>query len=145
MAAAGPLLREAPATVAGLFRVPCDPLVLAVGGGVNASATVEGLTALVDWRMAGRLTQHLRARAPGDEVPLLLPRTPLLPAGRLLLVRREPSGLAALAACVRALAVRPVGLCPEDFGWTPAQVVAAFGNLPLVLYRSETAVEGRDP
>lgn len=130
----GPMRREAPATVVGLFSAPCDPLVLAVGPG-GATPALTGLTGLVDWRLAGRLAQHLRARPAGDELPLLLPRTPLLPAGRLLLLRSGEAGPAVLAERVRALAVGPAGLCPEDFGWTPAQVLAAFVGLPLVLYR----------
>lgn len=131
-AAAGPSVREAPATLAGLFAAPCDALVLRAEPGQPLPA----LTALVDWRLAGRLSRLVRdAAVPGD-APLLVPGSPLVPATRLLLLRAGVFSPRELALCLRGLGATPAGLCPEDFGWKPAALSAALGDLPHVLYRA---------
>lgn len=130
-AAAGSSVREAPATLAGLFQCPCDALVLRVEGGA-AWAT---LTAVVDWRLAGRLSRLVRDAELPPDAPLLVPGSPLLPPTRLVLLRPGVFTPGALAQCLRGLGASPVGLCPEDFGWTPAALSTALGDLPHVLYR----------
>lgn len=124
-------VREVPATLAGLYEAPCDPLLLAVG---PEGAPLPHLTALIDWRLAGRLSRLLRAAGPGDE-PRLLPGTPLVPAGRFIVYRQGSVDARTLAACVAALGTTPGGLCPEDFDLRPADLRAAFGRQGLVLYR----------
>ena len=130
-AAAGPSVRETPATLAGLFQSACDVLVLRV----EATAPLPSLTAVVDWRLAGRVSRLVRDAEVPVDAPLLVPGSPLLPPTRLLLVRPGVFTPSALARCLRGLGAAPVGLCPEDFGWKPAEVAAALGDLPHVLYR----------
>lgn len=127
-------VHEAPATVAGLFDAPCDPLLLAVGG---PGEPLPGLTARLDWRLAGAILRHVRAGSV-QGAPLLLPATRLLPAGRFVLFRRGEADADRLARCVMELGASPPGLCPEDFGLRPADVRAAFGDRALVLYRPLT-------
>lgn len=134
-AAAGPSAREAPASLAGLFQAPCDALVLRV----EPATAPAGLTAVVDWRLAARLSRLVRDAGLPADAPLLVPGSPLLPPTRLLLLRAAALTPPALAARLRALGAAPVGLCPEDFGWKPAELVAALGDLPHVLYRGPAA------
>lgn len=129
MVAAARVLR-APATVAGLFDAPCDPLILAVG---PPDGPLPGLTARVDWRLAGALRRLLASAAPGPGEPLLVPATPLLPAGRLLLFPATASATA-LAECVLSLGASPVGLAPADFNLAPESVQAALGARAWICY-----------
>jgi hypothetical protein len=133
-AAAGPSVREAPATLAGLFAAPCDALVLRV----EPTAPLPPLTALVDWRLAGRVSRLVRDAALPADAPLLVPGSPLLPPTRLLLLRAGVFTPPALVLCLRGLGAAPVGICPEDFGWTSADLAAALAGLPHVLYRGAT-------
>lgn len=133
-AAAGPSVREAPATLAGLFAAPCDALVLRV----ERTTMLPALTALVDWRLAGRVSRLVRDAEIPSDAPLLVPGSPLLPPTRLLLLRAGVFTPPALAQCLRGLGAAPVGVCPEDFGWRPADLTAALGDLSHVLYRGAT-------
>ncbi len=121
-----------PATVAGLYERPCDPLFLAVR---DDGRPLPGLTGEVDWRLGGRISALVRARALPDEAPLLLPATPLLPVGRLVLWRDGRASPERLAALTDDLAAAPAGLCPDDFALTADEVRAAFGGRAVVLYR----------
>ena len=49
------VVTSVPATLDGLFAAPGDPLILAVCAGTR----LPPLTALVDWRLAGRLSRHI--------------------------------------------------------------------------------------
>jgi hypothetical protein len=120
------------ATVAGLYERPCDPLFLAVR---DDDRPLHGLTGEVDWRLGGRLSALVRARALPEDAPLLLPATPLLPAGRLVLWRAGHATPERLAAATDDLAAAPAGLCPDDFDLSADDVRAAFGARAVVLYR----------
>ncbi len=134
VAGAGHADRPVPATVDGVFRAPCDPLVLAV----DSAHRLGAFGTLLDWRLAGRLGRHLARTPPDAGAPLLVPGDALLPVARFLLVvaTTPPDHL---VGCLRGLgAVRP-GLCPQEFGWAPEVVSTAFGELPVVLYRGVVA------
>lgn len=114
-----------PATLEGLRRSPCDPLVLAVR---CDGRPLGGLTGRVDWRLAGRLSDLVRAGAVPAERPLLLPPSPLLPVGRLILWRRGAVTPAEMARRLRGLRVEHPGLCPADFDFGVDEVRAELGG-----------------
>ena len=69
-------------TIEGLRQAHCDPLILAIHVEEDA---LKGLTAEVDWRLAGQLTDWMRDGQ--SRCPDFNPRKSILPAGRLLFWR----------------------------------------------------------
>lgn len=118
-----------PATVEGLFRAPCDPVVL----GVRPDGRFGPFGACLDWRLAGRLARHVARSQPTAGAPLLVPGSPLLPAPRFLLVAAA-TPLVRLVETLAGLGATSPGLCPEEFGWTPAEVVTAFAPATVVVF-----------
>ncbi|MCA9538369.1 MAG: hypothetical protein KC620_05745 [Myxococcales bacterium] len=115
-----------PATLDTLRAEPPDPLLLAV---YLDGRPLHGLTGRIDWRLGGMLSTMVATGAlTRDGGPLLIPTHPLLPAGRLLLVRVGAATPADLARLARGLHGDRPALCPADFGFTPAEVAAAFGG-----------------
>lgn len=122
-----------PASLYGLHLAPCDPLVLAVP---LDGRPLRGLTGHVDWRIGGALSSLIRAgRMPADG-PLLLPPSPFLPVGRLLLWTPTAFELDGLVARIAGLRADTPGLCPADFGLDAAVARQALGE-QAVLYSLE--------
>ena len=61
---------EYSATIEGLRQAHCDPLILAIHVEEDA---LKGLTAEVDWRLAGQLTEWMRAGRFNHDAPILTP------------------------------------------------------------------------
>lgn len=119
-----------PASLYGLRLAPCDPLVLAVP---LDGRPLRGLTGHVDWRIGGRLSDLVRAEKVPADGPLLLPASPFLPVGRLLLWTPQSFQLDALKARIDGLQASVPGICPVDFGLDPALARQALGEA-AVLY-----------
>lgn len=128
-APAGSGERRLPATVDGLFRAPCDPVVLAVGD----DGRLGSFGALLDWRLAGRLARHVSRNPPTPGSPLLVPGSALLPAARFVLFARS-TPLERAVVILSGLGLPRPGICPDEFGWSGADVAAAFGDVPVVLF-----------
>lgn len=122
-----------PASLYGLELAPCDPLVLAVP---TTPQPLRGLTGHVDWRIGGRISDLLRAGMMPADGPLLLPASPFLPTGRMLLWHPGSITLDALVARIKALRVDTPGLCPAELGLEAAAVRAALGP-GAVLYSTD--------
>ena len=120
-----------PATLAGLVARPCDPLFLAVR---LDGEPLRGLTGRVDWRLGARLSDLVREGTIPWRDPLLLPPSPLLPVGRIVLWRIGAATPEGFARVVDLLRSGEAGLCPEDFEVRPSLVRKAFGNTNAVLY-----------
>jgi len=129
VAPAGSADRRLPATVDGLFRAPCDPVVLAVGD--DGRLGVFG--ALLDWRLAGRLARHVSRNPPSLTAPLLVPGSALLPAARFVFFLRS-TPLEHAVATLSGLCLPRPGLCPDEFGWAENDVAAAFDDMAVVLF-----------
>ena len=114
-----------PATIEGLREVYCDPLILAVH--VDEGA-LKGLTAEVDWRLAGQLTQWLKNGRFEHDAPILAPKSPFLPAGRLLFWRVGSVTPQDLSHAVNDLGKGHAGICPADFGFDNREVADCFGE-----------------
>lgn len=119
-----------PASLYGLRLAPCDPLVLAVP---LDGRPLRGLTGHVDWRIGGRLSDLIRDGRMPAQGPLLLPASPFLPVGRLLLWTPASLQLDALVDRLAGLQATCPGLCPADFGIDPAAARQALGE-QAVLY-----------
>lgn len=122
-----------PASLYGLRLAPCDPLVLAVP---VEPRPLRGLTGHVDWRIGGRISDLLRAGMMPADGPLLLPASPFLPTGRMLLWHPTSITLDALVARIKALRADTPGLCPAELGLDAAQVRQALGA-NAVLYSAD--------
>lgn len=117
------------ATIEGLHRHPCDPLLLAVR---LDGRPLSGLTGRVDWRVGGRLSALVDSGALAGDAPLLVPAPRFMPVSRLVLWRlgaATPTDLARLAASMKA---KLPGLCPDDFGFTEREIRAAFADRVLI-------------
>jgi hypothetical protein len=122
-----------PASLYGLRLAPCDPLILAVHPG---RMPLTGLTGHVDWRIGGRISDLVRDGVLPESGPLLLPASPFLPTGRLLLWSPESVTIDALKACLRDLKAERPGLCPAELGLDATAVRRALGK-DAVLYSAE--------
>jgi hypothetical protein len=79
------------------------------------------------------LARHVARSQPTAGAPLLVPGSPLLPAPRFLLVAAA-TPLVRLVETLAGLGATSPGLCPEEFGWTPAEVVTAFAPATVVVF-----------
>lgn len=120
---------DATADLDGLVAVPCDPLILAVR---IDGRPLDGLTGRIDWRVAGVLSDLVRAGAVPEDRPLLYPAPAILPVSRLVLWRAGAVTPADLARLARAMDVASPGLCPHDFRLDVREVRAAFGGQVVV-------------
>ena len=116
-------MRSLPATIEGLRQAYCDPLILAVHAD---EGVLKGLTAEVDWRLAGRLTDWLRSGRFQHDAPILAPKSPFLPAGRLLFWRVGSVTPRDLSEALMDLGESQAGICPSDFGFDAREVAACF-------------------
>ena len=112
-----------PATMDGLRQAHCDPLILAIH---VEEDTLKGLTAEVDWRLAGQLTSWLRDGRFNHDAPILSPKNAFLPAGRLLFWRVGSATPQDLCDALMDLGSKRPGLCPRDFGFDAREVAEVF-------------------
>ena len=119
-----------PASLYGLRLAPCDPLILAAH---RDHVPLRGLTGHVDWRIGGRISDLVRDGVLPETGPLLLPASPFLPTGRLLLWSPKSITIEALVACLRDLKAERPGLCPAELGLDATAVRQALGP-DAVLY-----------
>ena len=84
-------------TIEGLRQAHCDPLILAIHVEEDA---LKGLTAEVDWRLAGQLTDWMRDGRFSHDAPILTPANQFLPAGRLLFLESWLRYSARLVRCL---------------------------------------------
>ncbi len=122
---------RAPATLKGLRAHPCDPLILAVR---MDGRPLTGLTAEIDWRIGGALARLVDSGRFATDSPVLQPAHPLVPSGRLVIWRVGAATVNDIARQVDGLKGDRLGICPEDFEFTDAEVERAF-NGEVVLFR----------
>lgn len=122
-----------PASLYGLRLAPCDPLILAVH---PDRVPLTGLTGHVDWRIGGRISDLIRDGVVPESGPLLVPASPFLATGRLLLWSPDSITIDALVACVRDMKADRPGLCPAELGLDATAVRQALGA-DAVLYSAE--------
>ena len=120
----------APATIEGLRAEPCDPLILCVN---VDGRPLQGLTAEVDWRLAGLITELSQGPLFERDSPVLRPAHPFLPCGRLVLVRAGTCTPMEMVQLVRGLNATRPGVCPDDFEFSDDEISAAFRN-QVVIY-----------
>ncbi len=113
----------------GLLAVPCDPLILAVR---IDGRPLAGLTARIDWRVAGAISDLVRDGAVPEDRPLLYPAPAILPVSRLVLWRAGAVTPADLAKLARSMGVDTPGLAPADFHLGIREVRSAFGGQVVV-------------
>ena len=130
-----------PATIDGLRQAHCDPLILAIH---VEEDTLKGLTAEVDWRLAGQLTNWLKDGRFNHDAPILSPQNEFLPAGRLLFWRVGSATPQDLFDALADLGSNRPGLCPKDFGFDAREVAEVFGG-DIVLFESPTSAEDVSP
>jgi hypothetical protein len=118
------------ANLDGLRTRPCDPLILAINGD---GRPLRGLTAEVDWRIAGQLSEFARQVHGSEDSPILRPPHPLVPCGRLILLRVGAYTPRELVRVVRGLNASQPGLCPADFDFSDQEVHDAFRG-DVILY-----------
>ena len=112
-------------TIEGLRQAHCDPLILAIHVEEDA---LKGLTAEVDWRLAGQLTDWMRDGRFSHDAPILTPANQFLPAGRLLFWRVGSATPQDLFDALNDLGGEKPGLCPRDFGFDRREVLEVFGE-----------------
>ena len=112
-------------TIEGLRQAHCDPLILAIH---VEEDTLKGLTAEVDWRLAGQLTRWMKAGRFNHDAPILTPKNQFLPAGRLLFWRVGSATPQDLYDALSDLGCPRPGLCPADFGFDSREVMEVFGG-----------------
>ena len=125
-------LATAAATLDGLRTRPCDPLILCIN---VDGRPLRGLTAHVDWRLAGMLSRIASQGLSGD-LPILRPPHQFLPCGRLILFRAGACTPREMASLVGGLNGPRPGLCPTDFDFSEEEVERAFGG-QVVIYSPE--------
>ena len=113
-----------PATIEGLRRVPCDPLILAVRA---EHRPLRGLTGHVDWHLGGTISRLVAEKRLAHDEPILQPPHPLLPVGRLVLWRQGAATPDELARMVHGLNADRPGLCAADFQFSEGELRAALG------------------
>ena len=123
-------------TIDGLRQAHCDPLILAIH---VEEDTLKGLTAEVDWRLAGQLTRWMKAGRFNHDAPILTPKNQFLPAGRLLFWRVGSATPQDLYDALSDLGCPRPGLCPRDFGFDSREVLEVFGG-EVVLF-GDTSTE----
>lgn len=123
-----------PATIDGLRQAHCDPLILAIHVEEDA---LKGLTAEVDWRLAGQLTNWLKDGRFNHDAPILSPKNDFLPAGRLLFWRVGSATPQDLFDALSDLGSSRPGLCPRDFGFDAREVAEVFDG-DIVLFEPIT-------
>ena len=116
------------ATLSGLRARPADPLILCIN---VDGRPLRGLSAQVDWRLAGLLSKLARKGFASD-VPILRPAHKFLPCGRLVLFRAGACTPREMAQQVAGLNGRRPGLCPQDFDFTIDEVNQAFGGNVII-------------
>ncbi|MEE2788785.1 MAG: hypothetical protein VX589_15725 [Myxococcota bacterium] len=128
--------RIVPATLEGLRTRPADPLILAIRAD---GQPLTGLTALIDWRMGGQISQLVLAGTFNHDSPVLRPSPSFIPCGRLLLWRLGAVTPRDLAHVVRDLNVDTPGICPEDFDFSDDEVERSLGHRVIVYRGPETS------
>ena len=119
-----------PPTIDGLRQAHCDPLILAIH---VEEDSLKGLTAEVDWRLAGQLTHWLKEGRFNHDAPILSPKNVFLPAGRLLFWRVGSATPQDIFDALSDLDASRPGLCPRDFGFDPREVTEVF-NGDIILF-----------
>ena len=117
------------ATIEGLRQAHCDPLILAIHVEEDA---LKGLTAEVDWRLAGQLTEWMRAGRFNHDAPILTPANRFLPAGRLLFWRVGSATPQDLFDALTDLGCERPGICPKDFGFDRREVLEVFDGEVII-------------
>ena len=120
---------EYSATIEGLRQAHCDPLILAIHVEEDA---LKGLTAEVDWRLAGQLTEWMRAGRFNHDAPILTPANLFLPAGRLLFWRVGSATPQDLFDALADLGGERPGICPRDFGFDRREVLEVFDGKVII-------------
>ena len=120
---------EYSATIEGLRQAHCDPLILAIHVEEDA---LKGLTAEVDWRLAGQLTEWMRAGRFNHDAPILTPANLFLPAGRLLFWRVGSATPQDLFDALTDLGGKRPGICPRDFGFDRREVLEVFDGKVII-------------
>ena len=121
-----------PANLRGLRQCPCDPLILAVNGD---GRPLRGLTAEVDWRLAGQLSTFARNMDGSEDNPILSPPHPLVPTGRLILLRVGAYTPRDMVRVIRGLNAQQPGICPADFDFSEREVHDAFRGDVVIFSR----------
>jgi len=93
---------------------------------------LRGLTAEVDWRLAGQLTDLTKGAHFERDAPILRPPHPFLPCGRLVLFRSGACTPMGIAKLVRGLNAQRPGICPDDFEFSEEEIRAAFRNQVII-------------
>jgi hypothetical protein len=120
---------EYSATIEGLRQAHCDPLILAIHVEEDA---LKGLTAEVDWRLAGQLTEWMRSGRFNHDAPILTPANLFLPAGRLLFWRVGSATPQDLFDALTDLGGERPGICPRDFGFDRREVLEVFDGKVII-------------
>ena len=124
----------APASIQGLRRFPCDPLILCIH--VDGQP-LRGLAAEVDWRLAGSISEIAKGGFDRN-LPILRPAHIHLPAGRLVLFRSGACTPTEMAEIVHGLNGEKPGICPEDFDFSEEEVLQVFRNHVVIFRRDHS-------
>ena len=116
------------ASLNGLRAQPADPLILCIN---VDGRPLRGLSAQVDWRLAGLLSKLARKGFAGD-APILRPAHEFLTCGRIVIFRAGACTPREMAQQVAGLNGQRPGLCPHDFDFTVDEVNRAFGGNVII-------------
>jgi len=126
-----------PPNLDGLRSRPCDPLILAMNGD---GRPLRGLTAEIDWRLAGQLSEFARRMDVSEDSPVLRPAHPLVPSGRMVLLRVGAYTPRDLVRVVRGLNGSQPGICPSDFDFSNQEIFDAFRGEIVLFGQSDSTM-----